>query len=1103
MKRFFFAVALLAAMPVFAEHVDPETARKVATAFLANNGAKTETLTDLSPVAAFPNLYIFNAEEGFVVLSADDCAKPVLGYSLTGTFVAEGMPDHVSAWLQGYNDKIQYAIDHQVRASAETAQLWEDLAHGKTEVSRAVPVVDALVETQWNQGTPFNNLCPIVGYTRTVTGCVATAMAQIMKFWEWPITGTGSHSYSWNNDSLRANFGATQYDWAHMTNTYGSSSTSTEKTAVATLMYHCGVALEMDYGTSASSASTYKVMEALQTYFGYAPGMQYKSLDDYEPEVWITMLKRELDDGRPLQYRGSDKGGAGGHSFVCDGYDSDDKFHFNWGWGGYCDGFYSIFDMEPGTGGIGAGNGIYTVGESAIFGIEPLSSVTAPTLSASVQQNAVTLTWNAIEGATSYEVYKDNEKIATGVTETVFTDTDIAFGVHYEYYVRAVATNVRSNPSNHVKKYSYYRDITPSSLTVADDVLTWTGYPGGLSTDLHYGSVMCNYLYGTESTEDAYWGNRYPASTLAQLKGMSITKISTWFYLQGSYTMYLYSGNLDENTRTKLAEQSFTKTKQSVEWVDFNLSPAITIDDSEDLWVVFYADHSIIYPILFEMDYIQDDADDAKFLSSTLEGLFSSESIQTDSVSWIIYTHISDGSYTYNLYDGTTLVNGEPISDTKFDIPTPLNEGVHPFTVKTVYANGMSEASNTASLAVGSASLASLDLGTDDRMTVAQNGTLTVAGTLKSPVASHLMLEDGAQLIHSSDEVTATVRKRIEPYTANDNGWYFITNPTLGAITPSVDNGLLSGTYDLYYYDEPTSYWRNHKANGFDLTPQQGYLYANNALTTLEFAGTVQPSDQAITLSGLSHSATDLNGFNLVGNPFVCNATIDQDCYVINGNRVVLAATSAEIAPCEGVFVKASTTSESVTFSPSVAKGSEPSNSFDLALTCNQGLVDRVRVRFGEGIDLEKFNLDGDPSRLCFRQNGQDYAVVHADTLNALPLYFEPENNGSYTLAVDAMGIQMEYLHLIDHLTGADIDLLATPNYTFDANPSDFGARFQLVFRETLATDGFDFIDGQSQILDLTGRVVATDRNTRLAPGVYLIRTVDGNNVNIQKTIIK
>ena len=176
---------------------------------------------------------------------------------------------------------------------------------------------------------------------------------------------------------------------------------------------------------------------------------------------------------------------------------------------------------------------------------------------------------------------------------------------------------------------------------------------------------------------------------------------------------------------------------------------------------------------------------------------------------------------------------------------------------------------------------------------------------------------------------------------------------------------IAENTYDLYYFNEPTSQWKNYEKEAFNIEHQKGYLYANGETggTTLEFSGTLQPSDKGITINGLSHEATTLNGFNLVGNPFACNATVDQDCYVISGNKVILAETKPQIAPCEGIIVKADESNNSVTFTKAApTKGDEPTNSFDLMVTHEKALFDRARVRFGEGHDLGS-GRDGDKAR--------------------------------------------------------------------------------------------------------------------------------------------
>ena len=1149
MKRLTMIVALsvMMVLPALAERVTPETARKVATTFLNNNGAKNIQLTDLSKDAGFPNLYIFTTESSFVVMSADDCVKPILGYSLTGAFVTEDTPENISSWLQGYNDGIQYAIENRVKSTIKTKREWDELANGKPGVSQAIPVVDALVKTKWNQGSPYNNQCPKIGNTRTVTGCVATAMAQVMKFWEHPITGTDSTSYTWNNQTLSANFGKTTYDWNSMTNTYNNSSTNSQKVAVATLMYHCGVSIEMNYGTSASSASTYDVIYALQTYFNYASCMEYKSKNDYSDGAWIIMLKRELNDGKPLQYRGSDAGGEGGHSFVCDGYDTDDNFHFNWGWGGYCDGYYSINNMNPNpdASATGAGNGIYTIGQSAIFGIEPISSLTAPTLSASVNQNVVTLTWNPIEGASSYDVYKDNEKIGTGLTSTTYVDNDIEFGVYYDYHVRAVSSTTRSNPSNRVTKCSFYRDFTPSNLTVAYEnsnaELTWEAE--GLSTDLHYGMIISNYLYGTDASEDAYWGHRYLSSTLTQLMGMTITKVSSCFYFAGSYTMYLYSGNLDENTRTKLAEKAITKSNNSLEWIDFTLDNPIDIDCTKDLWAIIFTDNSIAFPIPFEIDYFQDNANDARFLSTTLDDIFSSESIiEDDNVSWLIRTYLTDGTYTYNLYDNGTSIASD-LSETSYTVTNPATNTAHQYTVKTKYYGGESNASNMAGLAIGTASLSTLTLNATDKMTVTEGSQLTVEGSLIDDNADNLILENGAQLVNNSTDVQATVKKDIAAYTAGErDGWYLIASPILEGITPTVDNGLLTNDYDLYLFDQSEELeWRNYKTNPKPFTSienKTGYLYANSDNPTLVFSGTLAANVGSITLTYDDNAS--FKGFNLIGNPYPCETyVIGRSFYIVQKNATTHQSEfilgDNPVPPCTAILVQ--TTAEEVTEETNTVTFSKtapttPGKSIDISVTkANQkgnAILDKTRVSFDESDRLLKYNLNENSSRLYIPMGGQDLAVAYANGEKEMPINFKTAENGTFTLAIEIEDLDLDYLHLIDNMTGDDVDLLNTPSYTFEAKTTDYTSRFRLVFsncedavgdNETFAyvnngeiviMDVETFQETSLQVVDMMGRVIASHcgrmrcvPTTGMTAGVYVLRLITGDNMKTQKIVIE
>ena len=1140
------ALLLLVAVPMMAERVSPETARKVATTFLNNNGAKATQLTDLSKEAGFPNLYIFNGEEGFVVMSADNCVKPILGYSFTGKFVVEGMPENVRGWLQGYNDEIQYAVENQLRASVETIQLWKDLQNGKAGIGKAATIVSPIIQTQWDQGSPYYNLCPTIGNRRTYTGCVATAMAQIMKFWEHPTIGSGSHSYTWNNQTLTANFGNTTYDWANMTNTYSSSSSSTENTAVATLMFHCGVSIEMNYGTSGSSASTAAVVTALQTYFGYSTGSRYLNKESYSDASWIAMLKGELDDDRPIQYRGSDAGGLGGHSFVCDGYDSNDNFHFNWGWGGYCDGYYALDDMEPGVGGIGAGAGIYTVGQGAIFGIEPISSLTAPTLTATTSEGAAILTWNSVQDATSYIIYKDNLKIAEGVTSTTYTDGNLSFGVDYEYYVRAVSGQTKSNPSNTVTVNSNYRDLTPSNLNVAFNngsaSLSWEGYPGGASTDLHYGINYANAYYGYSGDYDTYWGQKYLASSMANFQGMYINKVAFYAAFTGNYSLYLYKNNTT-SISNQLWSQSFTVSETGWNEIVISSPTPISLDVSNDLWVVLYASSSIALPATYSL-YSGENVQHARYISTSLN----SWDNVNDNISWCIRTYLTDGTYTYNLYDNGTIVASD-ISGSSYNVANPASNTVHQYTVKTHFDNGESAPSNMADLALGNATLASLSLGTNDHMTVTEGSTLTVSGTLSNSVNANLILEDGAQLV--SGPVNGTMLMDIDGYTNTNNdheGYYLIASPVDG-IQPGNVTNMTNGTYDLYAFDaNETLEWRNFEAQGSFTTLDAGvgYLYANLATTTLEFAGQLNASFQGISLDYTAND--DFHSLNLVGNPYAHQAEfsiLNDGSWVSEPNYLTLNAAGdgfisntflngkIVLNPMQAVLVQATAAGESFEeYSDIIPIDDGPEIPFDAVrgtvniqvLNSDGIMADNAIVRFDEGGMMRKLYLSNSSTRIYIPRGNNEMAIVRSDNESELPVNFKASSNGTYTLNVDNESLGLEYLHLIDNLTGVETDLLETPRYTFEAKTTDYASRFRLVFSDgedgaSTSSATFAYVnngnivvneEGTLQIVDMTGRVIVS-RSGRIqcvatagmTPGVYVLRLITADGVKTQKIVIE
>jgi len=401
MKTYITLVILIISVSLFGKEIPFETARKVAENFLIRNvsnqlksNATFElNLVQVSKHEAFNRslkkssgtreqlLYLFsiNHDEGFIIIAADDDAIPVLAYSLETNFDPDHMPSNYQKWIEGYKKQIRYIKAHPEQVSDETSITWERLLSGRsTGSTKSTSAVPPLLTTTWSQGNFYNDLCPYdaTADQRAVTGCVATAMAQIMKYWNYPEQGSGYHSYSHDLfGTISANFGASIYDWSSM-----PDAVSAPNDAVATLMFHCGVSVEMDYSVESSGAYvisdrspvTHCAEYALKTYFNYDNTLHGVIRDNYTTSSWTDLLKTELNEGRPIEYAGF--GSGGGHAFVCDGYNESDYFHFNWGWGGYYDGYFSIDALDPGGTGIGGGDGGYNSGHQAIIGIKPPSS---------------------------------------------------------------------------------------------------------------------------------------------------------------------------------------------------------------------------------------------------------------------------------------------------------------------------------------------------------------------------------------------------------------------------------------------------------------------------------------------------------------------------------------------------------------------------------------------------------------------------------------------------------------------------------------------------------------------------------------------------------
>lgn len=439
----------------------------------------------------------------------------------------------------------------------------------------------------------------------------------------------------------------------------------------------------------------------------------------------------------------------------------------------------------------------------------------------------------------------------------------------------------------------------------------------------------------------------------------------------------------------------------------------------------------------------------------------------------------------------------------------------------------------------------SLTVAENQSLTIPDGRILTVSGSLTNANTSGLVIEEGGQLMHTNAGAQGTVQKNILPFTAGTrDGWYLVASPLVGntAVTSVAD--MLYNNYDLYYYDEPTHYWINEKnaSNHFtELTNGKGYLYANSEEVMLGFEGELQSGSAIISVLLNYTDGIDLAGFNLVGNPYAHNVTsygsvnVANGCFQINETKddfIVSEISEANpLKPAEGFFVKAVDEGASITFNSGRGTTANHNGSIYVELLYDGKLIDRLIVK-SEGDPLRKFSLNNGRAKVFAMLDHREVAIVPCEG-NEQPVNFKAAKNGTFTINVNVNNLEFDYLHLIDNLTGADVDLLALRqaqgpmSYTFEAKTTDYDSRFKLVFSvsgdENDEDAPFAFINNGNiiivgaeagvtlQIVDVTGRILVSRRGDAmnrvstngLSPGVYVLRLINGEEVKTQKIVIE
>ena len=423
-KSLLFLMLTLMGLTMMAKPVDPDRAVQIAKNFVAQyvKGADqfTATVVYTHPMQGErskvrgengerPAMYVVNIGNMFVIVAADDIAHPVLGYSLSRPWPVQtengkkkneneersslitqrsSLPPQVASYLDDLANQIESAVGQQSVPDRETAAEWQQLLTFNSQLLTTTNLPDSvgpLLTTTWDQGQYYNALCPVDANGpdgHALTGCVATAMAQIINYWGYPVHGRGAHGYNTSDldpnsmcdlinitgyGTLAVHFDSATYDYANMPSELTTISTPAQVNAVAQLMYHCGVAVNMFYDANASGAYVEDVRSALISYFGFNHTLGLADRQLYTDNEWTDSLKANINRGEPVFYSGSNIFNS--HAFVLDGYTRENYFHFNFGWSGACDGWYLTTAITAGFG--------YNEWQSAIMGIRPDSNTTA------------------------------------------------------------------------------------------------------------------------------------------------------------------------------------------------------------------------------------------------------------------------------------------------------------------------------------------------------------------------------------------------------------------------------------------------------------------------------------------------------------------------------------------------------------------------------------------------------------------------------------------------------------------------------------------------------------------------------------------------------
>ena len=685
MRKLWLICAVLCCITVWAR--TPEQAACVASEFLSSKNTpavrrmqqaeKADAVT--APVAIAytqtqadnePAVYVFNGQEGFVLVSANDDTRAVLGYSDNGRFDATNIPENMQFWLQMYADELaRYEANKPVLKAGQVA-----LTRSKHAAATTYPTIAPILgNVEWGQDTPYNNLCPTVGGKRSVTGCVATAISQIMYVHKYPTKGTGSKTYTSESNKLKlsVNFGATTYDWNNMLPYYYNNYNSTQANAVATLMYHVGVAADMDYDPDGSGAASSVALANLGTYFDYDKGIKTLPKDYMKEEDILNAIVADLEIGHPVYVSGATKNQEG-HAFVCDGIRSDGYLHINWGWDGISNGYFALSALDPAQQGIGgsASDMAFTEGVEVFTGIQPDKGGTATPL---VTVKTLTMT-------SGTEISR-NAKVAVSLDEFSSSGMATAAGT-LSYYIYDISDNLVATVPTvtfELPTGYYYPEPIAVSAALPNSIVNGTyemevGYTDNadvIQPILVKGKGVVRFpMTVTSSTITFGEGNGSGGggeTQVAAITGIGVTNVdesNVWeIDLYSSYFWSDYESDNEVLIRLTLNSGSGTSVIGSYV-MDPTNSGAVGTIDAGGLYAIGYYQACYQYDIE-DMHLTITDAGDGKIKVEyyvEVNGETLNNSITIAEPNWYVYNTAEDKYYYYHNYVTTELASTIPAS---------------------------------------------------------------------------------------------------------------------------------------------------------------------------------------------------------------------------------------------------------------------------------------------------------------------------------------------------------------------------------------------------------------------------------------------------------